>query len=168
MILGSLGVYRQMKTSCLNCSSLTGNGQVSFMEFTGSFGWRWLLYIIPSHPHHQHPLYSCHTEPPRVHRPVSLHRAFPGSGIFLLLCQATCISSCQGGKLLLNTKAWLPTLCWAAYPPTLQAELVMPFRSWNKALYILPIILHLFCLRVCLPNMMRSSWEQGYVFHLHP
>lgn len=56
----------------------------------------------------------------------------------------------------------------AAYPPTLQAELVIPFLSWNKALYILPIVLHLFCLRVCLPNMMLGSWEQGYVIRLHP
>lgn len=101
-----------MKNSCINCSSLTGNSQVSFMEFTRSCRWRRLFYIIPSHLHHQHPLYPCHTEPPRVHRPVSLHRAFPGSGIFPLPCQATCISSCQGGELLLNTKAWLPTLCF--------------------------------------------------------
>lgn len=56
----------------------------------------------------------------------------------------------------------------AAYPPILQAELVIPFLSWNKTLYILSIILHLFCLRVCLPNMMLSSWEQGYVIHPHP
>lgn len=56
----------------------------------------------------------------------------------------------------------------AAYPPTLQADLVIPSLSWNKAWYILFIILHLFCLRVCLPNMMLSSWEQGCVIHLHP
>lgn len=27
----------------------------------------------PQPPHHQLPLHSCHPEPPRVHRPVSLH-----------------------------------------------------------------------------------------------
>lgn len=80
------------------------HGVYRFFHIEATF----LHYHQPSH--HELPLYSCHTESPRVLRPLSLHRASPKTGIFSFPCQATCISPCQGGKLLLNTKVWLPIL----------------------------------------------------------
>lgn len=56
----------------------------------------------------------------------------------------------------------------AVSPPNLQAELVILFLGWNRPLYILLKRLHLFCLHVCLPSKMLSSWEHVCVAHLHP
>lgn len=142
--------------------------KVSFMKLTGSFLLRLLIYLTPSHPITNFLCVLCHTELPRVYRPVSLHRASPRTETFPLHCQDARTSPCQGGKLLLNTKVWLPTCilgkACATYPPILQAELVILFLRWNKTSYILVIILHLFCLCVCLPNTMLSLGNKSGLF----
>ena len=158
-----------MKNCCIKCSSLTGTVRrsPSWSLQVRSY-WDYFSTSSPSHPIINFLCMLGHTEHPRVYRPVSLHRAFPRTGIFPLPCQDACTSPCWRGKLLLNTKVWLPTCVFgkacAAYPPTLQAELVILFLSWNKASYILVIILHLFCLCVCLPNTMLSLGNNSGLF----
>lgn len=83
----------------------------SFLGFAGSFRWRLLFYLIPSHPITDFLCIPAILNFPGF-RDLCLCTASPRTGIFSLPCQATCTSPCQGGKLLPNTKIWLPTLCF--------------------------------------------------------
>lgn len=118
----------------------------------------------PQPLHHQLPLYSCRIEPPRVHRPVSLHRVSSRLESSQFLVRPPAPPNVREASYSSTPKSGFQSCIFgkasAVSPPTLQAWLVILFLGWNKALYILLIILHLFCLHVCLPNIMLSPWEQ--------
>lgn len=158
---------RYRRNSCIKCLSHISKGQR--LPSVGSQ----VLSYWDQFLHYPHPITNFLCMPMPNLPGVSGLLNFPQTGIFPLPYQATGLCSSWDGKLLPNTEdtGFQPCIfgkASAVSPPTLQADLLILLLGWNRALYILLIILHWFCLRICLLNKMLSSWKQGCVIHLHP
>lgn len=160
-----LWVHRQRGNSCIKCLSPTSTVQRSpswslqVLSYWGSFS------TLTQPPHHQ---LVCISTTWKLQACVSaqLPQGLESSHFFArppappYARKANFYSTSKSG--------FQPCFVEEASAVSSPTGLVLLFLGWNRALYILLTILHLFCLLVCFPSKMLSSWEHVCVIHLHP